>query len=264
MTKTDPTKISQHYTSQAKLYNTSPKSTMKDQFIRSLEVSKLRETLTKLSGKNTRILEVGCGNGYTVSKLSKKLESNFVCIDANKEMIQLAKKRRLKKIVFRKQSILESTFRSGTFDIVFTQRCLINLTSWKSQKIALNQIHRLLKKDGFLVLLEAFDDGLKDLNQARRMIGLEKISPPWHNLHLNKSKLRDFIQKKFVNGDSKSKQLTYDNFLSSYYFGSRVLYPGLLEKKSQIKYNNKFVEFFSLMPPLGNYSPLQLLILKKR
>jgi ubiquinone/menaquinone biosynthesis C-methylase UbiE len=264
MTKTDPKKISEHYTSQAKLYNISPKSTMKDQFIRALEVSKLRETLTKLSNKNTKVLEVGCGNGYTVSKLSKKLECNFVCIDANKEMIQLASKRKLKKIVFSKQSILEPTFRSGTFDIVFTQRCLINLTSWKSQKIALNQIHRLLKKDGFLVLLEAFDDGLKELNQARRIIGLEKISPAWHNLHLNKSKLHDFIQKKFVNGDSKSKQLTYDNFLSSYYFGSRILYPGLLEKKSRIKYNNKFVEFFSLMPPLGNYSPLQLIILKKR
>ena len=264
MTKTDPKKISEHYTSQAKLYNISPKSTMKDQFIRALEVSKLRETLTKLSNKNTKVLEVGCGNGYTVSKLSKKLECNFVCIDANKEMIQLASKRKLKKIIFSKQSILEPKFRSGMFDIVFTQRCLINLISWKSQKTALNQIHRLLKKDGFLVLLEAFDDGLKELNQARHIIGLEKISPAWHNLYINKTKLHDFIQKKFVNGDPKSKKLTYDNFLSSYYFGSRILYPGLLEKKSQIKYNNKFVEFFSLMPPLGNYSPLQLIILKKR
>ena len=263
MTKTDPKKISEHYTSQAKLYNMSPKSTMKDQFIRALEVSKLRETLTKLSNKNTKVLEVGCGNGYTVSKLSKKLECNFVGIDSNQQMIQLASKRRLKKNIFSKQSILEPKFRSGMFDIVFTQRCLINLISWKSQKTALNQIHRLLKKDGFLVLLEAFDDGLKELNQARHIIGLEKISPAWHNLYINKTKLHDFIQKKFVNGDPKSKKLTYDNFLSSYYFGSRILYPGLLEKKSQIKYNNKFVEFFSLMRPLGNYSPLQLTILKK-
>jgi ubiquinone/menaquinone biosynthesis C-methylase UbiE len=209
------------------------------------------------------VLEVGCVNGYTISKLSKKLECNFVGIDSNQQMIQLASKRRLKKNIFSKQSILEPKFRSGMFDIVFTQRCLINLISWKSQKTALNQIHRLLKKDGFLVLLEAFDDGLKELNQARHIIGLEKISPAWHNLYINKTKLHDFIQKKFVNGDPKSKKLTYDNFLSSYYFGSRILYPGLLEKKSQIKYNNKFVEFFSLMRPLGNYSPLQLTILKK-
>ena len=85
MTKTDPKKISEHYTSQAKLYNMSPKSTMKDQFIRALEVSKLRETLTKLSNKNTKVLEVGCGNGYTVSKLSKKLECILlVSIQINK------------------------------------------------------------------------------------------------------------------------------------------------------------------------------------
>ncbi len=263
MAKTDTNKILEHYTNQAKLYKASPKSTMKDLFIRGLEVSKLTETLTKLSNKNTKVLEVGCGNGYTISKLSKKLECNFVGIDSNQQMIQLASKRRLKKNIFSKQSILEPKFRSGMFDIVFTQRCLINLISWKSQKTALNQIHRLLKKDGFLVLLEAFDDGLKELNQARHIIGLEKISPAWHNLYINKTKLHDFIQKKFVNGDPKSKKLTYDNFLSSYYFGSRILYPGLLEKKSQIKYNNKFVEFFSLMRPLGNYSPLQLTILKK-
>ena len=264
MAKTDTNKILEHYTSEAKFYKASPKSTMPDLFIRGLEVSKLTETLTKLSNKNTKVLEVGCGNGYTISKLSKKLECNFVGIDSNQQMIQLASKRRLKKIIFSKQSILEPKFRSGMFDIVFTQRCLINLISWKSQKTALNQIHRLLKKDGFLVLLEAFDDGLKELNQARHIIGLEKISPAWHNLYINKTKLHDFIQKKFVNGDPKSKKLTYDNFLSSYYFGSRILYPGLLEKKSRIKYNNKFVEFFSLMPPLGNYSPLQLIILKKR
>ena len=263
MTKTNPRKILEHYTNQAKLYKASPKSTMKDLFIRGLEVSKLTETLTKLYNKNAKVLEVGCGNGYTISKLSKKLECNFVGIDSNQQMIQLASKRKLKKIIFRKQSILEPKFRSGMFDIVFTQRCLINLISWKSQKTALNQIHRLLKKDGFLVLLEAFDDGLKELNQARHIIGLEKISPAWHNLYINKTKLHGFIQKKFVNGDSKIKKLTYDNFLSSYYFGSRVLYPSLLEKKSQIKYNNKFVEFFSLMKPLGNYSPLQLTILKK-
>ena len=263
MAKTDTNKILEHYTNQAKLYKASPKSTMKDLFIRGLEVSKLTETLTKLSNKNTKVLEVGCGIGYTISKFSKKLECNFVGIDSNQQMIQLASKRRLKKNIFSKQSILEPKFRSGMFDIVFTQRCLINLISWKSQKTALNQIHRLLKKDGFLVLLEAFDDGLKELNQARHIIGLEKISPAWHNLYINKTKLHDFIQKKFVNGDPKSKKLTYDNFLSSYYFGSRILYPGLLEKKSQIKYNNKFVEFFSLMRPLGNYSPLQLTILKK-
>ena len=263
MAKTDTNKILEHYTNQAKLYKASPKSTMPDLFIRGLEVSKLTETLTKLSNKNTKVLEVGCGNGYTISKLSKKLECNFVGIDSNQQMIQLASKRRLKKNIFSKQSILEPKFRSGMFDIVFTQRCLINLISWKSQKTALNQIHRLLKKDGFLVLLEAFDDGLKELNQARHIIGLEKISPALHNLYINKTKLHDFFQKKFVNGDPKSKKLTYDNFLSSYYFGSRILYPGLLEKKSQIKYNNKFVEFFSLMRPLGNYSPLQLTILKK-
>ena len=134
MPKTDPNKILEHYTNQAKLYKASPKSTMKDLFIRGLEVSKLTETLTKLSNKNTKVLEVGCGNGYTISKLSKKLECNFVGIDSNQQLIQLASKRRLKKIIFSKQSILEPKFRSGMFDIVFTQRCLINLISWNLKK----------------------------------------------------------------------------------------------------------------------------------
>ena len=39
MTKTNPRKILEHYTNQAKLYKASPKSTMKDLFIRGLDVS---------------------------------------------------------------------------------------------------------------------------------------------------------------------------------------------------------------------------------
>ena len=60
-----------------------------------------------------------------------------------------------------------------------------------------------------------------------------------------------------------NKKISYDNFLSSYYYGSRVLYPSLIEGKSPIKYNNKFIEFFTLIPNIGNYSPIQACILQK-
>ena len=45
----------------------------------------------------------------------------------------------------------------------------------------------------------------------------------------------------FVNWPNSKTQIEYDTFLSLYYFGSRVLYVGLIEGKKKIVYNNNFV-----------------------
>jgi hypothetical protein len=52
-----------------------------------------------------------------------------------------------------------------------------------------------------------------------------------------------------------------ENFLSSYFFTSRVLYPAVT--RAEIKHNTEFVRFFGFLPPMGNYSGIQLLLLQK-
>jgi len=257
--------IQKHYDDQAGKFGRSPQSTMKDLSTRRLETAELTGALEHLiaKGRGCRVLEIGCGNGYALSRLSKSFDCEFVGIDANRAMIRIASGRRLKNVTFTVDDILRPRLREREFDVVFSERCLINLETWGRQKAALENIRKILRKSGHYVMLEMFEDGLNELNEARRAVGLERIAPAWHNRHLRKTELEKYMKGRFENVPWKSPGVPYDNFLSSYFFGSRVLYPALLWGDRQIEYNNKFVEFFSGSPPFGNYSPIQLCILRK-
>ena len=259
-------KIEKHYDLEVNTYSNSPKCTMPDLFIRKLEVSKLESIINNLVNQDNKIsiLEIGCGNGYAISQIKKNINSKFLGVDSNKNMIKLALKRKLKNVEFLVDDILKTKIKNESFDIIFTERCLINIMDWKSQLKSLQQIRRILKKGGHFIMLEAFDDGLNTLNAARMSLGLEKIEPAWHNYYFKKKRFEEYVRGKFSDWKNISKyKITYDNFLSSYYFGSRVLYPSLITGKREIQYNNKFVEYFSLVSSVGNYSPIQLCVLKK-
>lgn len=264
-------KIEEHYNTQAKKHSRSPKSTMPDLFIRKMEITKIIEAIKIIiNSKNEKkiikefnVLDFGCGNGYTLNQVRKIPNCEFTGVDSNKKMIKVATNRKLKNIKFTIGSVTNSKIKDNLFDIVYTERCLINLPTWDLQKKGLNEIHRILKKRGCYVMLESFTDGFSELNKARKALHLDKINPAWHNVIFNKKEFEKYIRRKFKDFQTNSiKKFTYDNFLSSYYFGSRILYPSLI-KNQEIVYNNKFVEFFSHIQPFGNYSPLQVIILEK-
>jgi len=264
------TRIKNHYKEQAKTWGNSKQSTMPDIFVRDKEVEKLKAiipaVMKNIPGK-ANILEVGCGNGYTAEQIVKSIDLNLTGIDFCEDFIAIAKKRDLERASFCVGDVLQLDIGNNVFDIVFTERCLINLESWEDQMRGINEIHRVLKPGGIFIMLEGFKDGLNNLNCAREVLGLEKIPEPFHNIYFDKEKLLDFIKPNFIrigkNNDNVSLCIE-ENFLSSYYFGSRVLYPALLEKNKEIIYNNKFIEFFTFMQPYGNYSYVQLLVFIKR
>ncbi len=196
----NPNKIKQHYNNEVKEHAFSAKSTMEDLFVRDLEISKIENVLEKIVEQNQSesVLEIGCGNGYTVNELAKKFQCRFTAIDANEKMINVARKRKLKNVNFFVRDVLKMNFDEEAFDIVFSERCLINLTSWTAQRKALSMIHKILRKGGHYVMLEAFNDGLNELNKARKSLGLKKINPAWHNLYFDKKKLESHIKGKFT------------------------------------------------------------------
>ncbi len=258
-------KIYNHYKNEAKKEASSPQSTMKDQVIRQLEIKKI-SLLIKESLKNGKedILEIGCGNGYTIKTLTKKIKAKFVGVDINKGMVKIAKNRKIKNTIFKVDDIVNTNIPKNSFNIIFTERCLINLVDWETQKKALENIFSILRPKGRFIMIEAFEDGLNELNKARDSLGLEKINPAWHNYYFNKKKLTNFVKPMFTNYFSNSSNIKFDAFLSSYYFGSRVLYPSLIQNKMELTYNNKFVEFFSYIPNYGNYGPIQCCVLEKK
>jgi len=261
-------KIKQHYTREAKKFGDSKQATMRDVNIRDKEVEKITRYLGMLKTyfENPKILETGCGNGYTAEQIAEQLDVKLVCVDSCEDFIEIAKKRNLQNVTFEVGDVLNLEFDDASFDIVLTERCLINLDSWEKQQKALNEIRRVLKVGGAFLMIEAFTDGLDNLNEAREAIGLDPIPQPYHDLYLDKKNFYSFTEDKFSDFSVAHPNFTfenYENFLSSYYFGSRVLYPALIAGKKELVYNNKFVEFFRCLPAYGNYSYVQMFILER-
>ncbi len=255
--------INEHYIKQAEEYGLSKQSTMKDTNTRDKEVEMLVKyiTILKKEIKNPKILEIGCGNGYTAEEIINKLNlTSFIGIDFCEDFIRLANSRNLKNAIFQFGDVLNLEFKDWTFDIIFTERCLINLDTWDKEQKAFNEIRRILKPGGYYIMIESFTDGLENLNEARSVVGLNSIPQPFHNLYFDKEKFIHFIKDKFeiLNTDPPT-----ENFLSSYYFGCRVLYPALIEGKKDLVYNNKFIEFFKYLPAYGDYGTIKMFILKK-
>lgn len=249
--------VYRHYQKQANEHGLSLKSTMPDQNIRKFEI----KNISKYLNSGQHCLEVGCGNGAASIEILKIIDVNLFAIDFSKEMIDLAKKQDLTDIKgtvkFEQSDVLNLKI-SKTFDVVYTIRCIINLLDQKDQNNAIENLGRRVKKGGKLILLEAFSDGLNELNQARSEIGLEPIKPAHHNLHLKKE---DVVKKL---KDLNFNLIKEDNFLSSYYFGTRVIYPALAKaNNTQMKFNSKIDEFFSYLPPYGNFAHIKMLIFDK-
>ena len=230
---------------------------MPDQNIRKLEL----KNILKYLNNSDRCLEVGCGNGSATCFISETKTLDVLAVDANAKMIKLAKSQDMSKvkgaITFVKKDILDLKFKQE-FDVAYTIRCIINLLDQKTQLLAITNLANSVKTGGKLILLEAFEDGLKELNQARKEVGLEKIPPAYHNLHLKKDKVIKYLSKLGF------KLMNEDNFLSSYYFYTRVIYPSLAKANSvEVVFNSKISEFFSTAVPSGNFAPIKILYFQK-
>jgi len=249
--------VSKHYLEEAQEQQLKPTSTMPDQNVRRLEI----QNIVKYLNDGEKCLEVGCGNGYASIMISKIKQLELSSIDATEELIKLAKKQSTQGVKgtvnFSFGDILKfDTINS--FDTVFSIRCIINILNWDEQKKALSNMARSIRNNGRIVLLETFSDGLEELNKAREELGLPPIKAAAFNLHLDKQNvvrhLKNFGFELFIE----------DNFLSTYYFGTRVIYPALAKAcNCKLVFNSKIDEFFSLMPSYGNLAHIKILGFKK-
>ena len=93
---------------------------------------------------------------------------------------------------------------------------------------------------------------------AREEIGLDRIAPGSDALPLDRDKAASALTSC---GLGLSGEF---NFLSTYDFFSRVLYPALARASGKpIVDNSAFVSFFSMLPAVGNYSDTKILVFSK-
>lgn len=194
---------------------------------------------------NARVLDIGCGDGSTLKKLFLEKGINGIGADYSSEMVQCATKINAgnEKISFINKSVLElSVDDLGQFDVIYTQRCLINLDSFEEQIRAITNISSLLKPNGVFLMVENTLDGLEYTNDLRALLGLELISPPWHNVYF---RIGDLEKLKIPNFSIEKRE----EISSTYYYISRVIYAKSAADKGEVPVYDSAINKISTQLP---------------
>jgi len=143
------------------------------------------------------------------------------------------------------------------YDLVFTERMLINLDSWASQKKSIIKLVNCLKPKGTMVLMENSATGLKKINDYRSMLNLKKIKAPWHNLYLDDNKMLNFKIK-------NCKLTEVISYSSTYYFLSRVVNAWLANQRGiKPNYNAKINKLAIKLPSISDCAQGKIYLYKK-
>ena len=203
------------------IYATSP-----DFHLRELEIDFIARHL-----QPGEVLDLGCGNGYTILSLAKRCRANYIGLDFSEKMLEGAKAlieefaSELGSIPeFRHGDVRQLDFPENSFDCVISERCLQNLPTREDQFETIRQIHRVLKNGGLYLMVEGTDTGLARLNDVRVKMGLPAIPPVSEN---NVSALR-FDEAEIDEVLAAMFKIEEKQFFGTYYLISRVVHPLLV------------------------------------
>lgn len=205
----------------------------------------------------SRVLDIGCGNAQTLLRLAQQNDCNGVGLDFSDALVDLAqssiKERGLEgKIDIYCHQIppIPATF--GKFDVVLSQRCLVNLASAEEQREAILSIYELLNPGGVYLMIECSQEGLKNTNTLRRSLGLQSIEPPWHNRFFLESDVDSWQTESFI-----IKEMLHIS--STYHFLSRVVYAALAaDKGEELRYDSDINMLSRKLPPnVGEFGPVK-------
>lgn len=254
--------IQNHYKSIATNFGLSGSSTIQDPFIRKSEIeffiSEIRKIKQDQKNDKLSIVDIGCGNGYLLSELSKEFPSfTLHGLEFNPELCQLAKSRELPNAQIIEGSCKDpgalDNILSEPADIIITERVIINLLSWKQQALALRNIASWIKDGGHYLLAESFKEPWFELNAARREMKIPEIPVSNHNRYLNHKLPKYLIELDLTRIETEMPA----NYLSSHFYLSRVAHS-YIKPSGGRKKETHFVNFFdrAIPPAIGNYSPI--------
>lgn len=214
------------------------------------------------------VLDVGCGPGVALREYAGERQIRACGIDYSENMIQMAKRRLAEtrpelEIEFKTASVLEMPYPDAEFDVVTSHRCLMALLRWDRQQQALDEIHRVLKPGGLLVLMEGTFEGLARLNDHRRRVGLEEIDPSGSDRLLTLK----FHEDQLLAYVAPTLELLRVKRFGMYYFLTRIVQP-LLVAPDRPSYDHPLNEVARkidrLVPDFGELGHLAGFILRKR
>ena len=199
----DLSSIRQHWQTWATQYGTHLRATTKAPSAKILELGALSRALAqieKAAGNRLKILEVGCGNGQNCLHLSDlHPAASFTGVDFIGDMIAAANAIKAERsipdhqLVFQVGNVLELALPGASFDVVFTDRCLINLNTDALQQKAVASLTGLLKPGGHLLMIENSQQTYELQNRARELVGLPRRVPAEFNHFFDETTLLPFL-----------------------------------------------------------------------
>ncbi len=113
------------------------------------DVHQVWQILSREIRSEDRVLEVGCGTGYWIEKITQKITPNVYGFDFSIEMLRIAKSRNCRLLVLSEAADLP--FMSGVFDKVISPFNALN--HCPSFERAFSEIRRVLKIGGKALLM---------------------------------------------------------------------------------------------------------------
>jgi len=225
-------------------YGMDLKSTTKNSSIKKLEINALSQTINYIlerSPKAKTVLEIGCGNGYNCCALSKEfLDLNFTGVDYIANMIvnakNLAETEGCKNINYIVGDILDinKVELLSTYDIVFTDRCIINLDTPEKQKQGIRNLVQKTTIGGHIIIIENSTLTYEKQNLCRELVGLEKRAPAQYNLFISESLIVE------CENEMNLKLLDIHDFGSLHDLFLYVILPKT--NNGEIEYDSKIIE----------------------
>ena len=260
-------KVKSYWEERASLNQNAVTGTTNDVYLRELEIKTFCNTLKNLDvNMNSKILDVGCGDGYTTLNIAKSFpETKFEGVDYSENMIANAKVNvknsdgAISNVSFKVADAtkIQDSFPAETFDFILSDRCLINLENSQAQYEAVKQISQILKPGGYYLAIENFNEGQNNLNEARVKMGLSEIPVRWHNYFFNENEFVKNVSNWFTSTN-------FVEFSSAYYYATRVIYSSICKLQGvEPDYMHDIHKVSVELPVIGKFSPIRLVILKK-
>jgi SAM-dependent methyltransferase len=176
--------------------------------MRELEV----EFVGRYLAPHQQAADIGCGDGRATRRYARGVAS-MLGIERSDHLRAIAVAEQtedpVENLAFRAGDILDLSEYRGAFDLVITERVLINLPSWDHQRRAIDQIAQALKPGGWYVMLENTNDGDRALNDLRESVGLSPIAQHWHNLFLDWDAFAAHVRPQFEIVERRGFSLYY-------------------------------------------------------
>ncbi len=195
--------VKSHWQDWATRYGTSLRATTKTATAKAVEIDALVRALRHIEsdrGGRLAILEVGCGNGLNCLSLVDAFpEATFLGLDLIAEMIAAANALKAARGIpdrvlrFEVGNVLDLAVPMAAYDVVFTDRCLINLHSDALQRLAIAALAERLKPGGHLLMIENSRQTYAAQNEARERVGLPARKPAEFNRFFDEATILPFL-----------------------------------------------------------------------